>query len=334
MFLIPFKPGIPRLCTYTFQTLQSWWYLNFTSEIMSLLGIAGLGILILFCHLSHNLYHFEKKLFDSDRYGAVYDVGSKLYFYISLFLPSESTCRPSYNYRPPRCHCSRRSGSSGSYNSFRHCPQDERRNKSGIHNRRGQYRYFRNRYHRADSAPARRSNPGHSDKEPTSHDQPPIPTPTFSSLYLSWRYSSFFIYSSQIYYRSTAKYYSWMRKRRRRKLKPKPPDDLDDWVHGNDWIPTVIINNINLPSYDEYYDNNYPFHRTAFVLGHRTCPSAGILSKDYGNPPQKVRSGVKKRQTKPVKLPSNALIMDSGANVHIINNPSFYYVSSCVLDNS
>ena len=45
---------------------------------MTLLDIAGLCILVLFCHLSHNLYHFEKTLFDSDCYGAVYDAGSKL----------------------------------------------------------------------------------------------------------------------------------------------------------------------------------------------------------------------------------------------------------------
>ena len=88
-----------------------------------------------------------------------------------------------------------------------------------------------------------------------------------------------------------------MRKRRRRWL--KSPDDLVDWEHDNDWIPTVITNNINLPLHDKYYDINYPFYKTAFVLGHTSCPSAEILSKAKINP-QKVRSGVRKRQTKPV----------------------------------
>ena len=117
--------------------------------------------------------------------------------------------------------------------------------------------------------------------------------------------------------------------RKRRRQWPKPPDDLDDWIHGDSWAPTVINNNINLPSHDEYYDINYPFYRTAFVLGHATCPKTEVLSKDEN--PLKVRSGVRKRQTKPVKLPSNALIMDSGANIHIINNASFLScIKSCI----
>ena len=163
---------------------------------MSLLGFSGLSILVISCHLWHNLVHLENALFDSDCYGAVYDVGSKLCSCISTFLPPEFSCRPSYNCRPPRR------------------PQDERRNKSGIHNRRGQYRYFCNKYNRADPARAQNSNLGHSDKEPTSDDQQPTPTPTSPNLYLAWRYSSCFIFSSQIYYGSTAKYYSWMQKRR------------------------------------------------------------------------------------------------------------------------
>ena len=48
------------------------------------------------------------------------------------------------------------------------------------------------------------------------------------------------------------------------------------------------------------------------------------------NPP-KVRSVVRKPNPKPVRLPTNALILDSGANIHIINNPSFLScIRSCI----
>ena len=57
---------------------------------MFLLDIAGLCVLVIFCHLYHNLYHFEKTKFDSDCYDAVYDTGSKLCSCIS----------PSYRPRP------------------------------------------------------------------------------------------------------------------------------------------------------------------------------------------------------------------------------------------
>ena len=62
---------------------------------MFLLGIAGLAIVVILCHLWHNLVHFEKVLFDSDCYGVVYVVGTKLCSCISTFLPPESTCSPS-----------------------------------------------------------------------------------------------------------------------------------------------------------------------------------------------------------------------------------------------
>ena len=225
LFSIPFKPRIPTSFTSMFQVVQSWWRISFGSEIMSLLGIAGLGVLVIFCHFWHNLVCLEKTLFDSDCYGTVYDVGSKLCSCISTFLPPESTCRPSYNYWPPWCQRSLRSCSSGSFNSRRHRPEDERRNKSGIHNRQGQYRYFRNKYKRANCARDRRSNLGHSDKNPTSDNQPSTPTPTSPSLHSTWRHSSCFMFFFRLYYGYTAKYYSWMRKRRRRW--PKPPDDLE-----------------------------------------------------------------------------------------------------------
>ena len=87
--------------------------------------------------------------------------------------------------------------------------------------------------------------------------------------------------------------------RRRRRRRPKPPDDLDGWEHGNDWIPTVITNDIKLPSHDEDEDINYPFYKTAFVLGHTSCPSADILSQAQINP-QKVRSGKGKKKKKEI----------------------------------
>ena len=192
MFSIPFKPRIPRLCTYTLQTL----YNNFVSGIISLLGIAGLAVVAILCYLWQNLAHSEKVLFDSDCYGVVYDVGTKLCSCVSTFLPTESKCGHSYNYRHPRRQRSRRSRTSGSFNSRGHRRADERRNKSGIHNRRGQYRYFRNKYCRADLARERRSNLGHSDEKPSSNDQPPTPTPTSPNLHSTWRYSSCFMFSS------------------------------------------------------------------------------------------------------------------------------------------
>ena len=44
-----------------------------------------------------------------------------------------------------------------------------------------------------------------------------------------------------------------------------------------------------------------------------------------------MRSAESKRKTKPARLPNNALILDSGANIHIINNPSFLScIRSCI----
>ena len=171
-------------------------YTNFVSERMSLLGIAGIAIVALLCHLWQNLVHFEKVLFDSDCYCVVYDVGTKSCSCISTFLPTKSTCERSYNYRPSRRQRSRISRNSGSFSSRRYRPADERRNKSGIHNRRGQYRYFRNKYNRADRARGRHSNLGHSDKNPTSDNQPSTPTPTSPSLHSTWRHSLCFMFFS------------------------------------------------------------------------------------------------------------------------------------------
>ena len=140
MLPIPtYQPRIPRLCTYAIQMLQSWWYSNFTYKVMSLLDTAAICVLVMACLL----YRFEKILFDNDCYSAVYDNGSMLCSCISSILPS--SCRPTYSYEPRQRHRPRRRHSSGLNYSYRLRPQDYRRNKSGIHNRRGQYRYFRNK---------------------------------------------------------------------------------------------------------------------------------------------------------------------------------------------
>ena len=108
MFLIPFyQPRIPRLCTYAFQMLQSWWYIDFTSKVITLLDIAGLSVLVMACLL----YCFEKMVFDYDCYGIVYDTGSMLCSCISSFLPS--SCRPTYSYQPRQRHRSQQHRTSG-----------------------------------------------------------------------------------------------------------------------------------------------------------------------------------------------------------------------------
>ena len=130
------------------------------------------------------------------------------------------------------------------------------------------------------------------------------------------------------YYRSTAKNY--LLKRKQRRHRPVIPGNLDDWEQVEDWIPTEITNDIVLPSHDEYYDINYPFYRSAFVLGHAISPNTDILPGNELHH-SKVRSAVSKRKTKPPRLLNNALILDSGANIHIINNPSFLScIRSCI----
>ena len=214
--------------------LQSWWYSSSTHKVMSLLDTAGMCVLVMACLL----YRFEKMLFDNDCYGAVYDTGSKLCSCISSLLPS--SCHPTYSYEPRQRHRPRRRHSSGLNYSYRLRPQDYRRNKSGIHNRRGQYRYFRNKYNRADCARAR-SNPGSSNEDPTSSNEQPSSSPSLRSI---WCHSSLFMFCSRIYHRVKAKYYSWKRKRCRHW--PVGPGDLDDWEQVEDWIPTEITNDINL----------------------------------------------------------------------------------------
>ena len=138
MFSIPFKPRIPRVCTYTLRIL----YNNFVSGLLSLFGIAGLAVVGLLCHLWKNLVHCENVLFDSDCYGVAYDVGTKLCSHISPLLPTKSRYDRSYNHRHTQRQRSRIGRNSGCYSSRRWRPVDERRNKSGIYNKRGQFRYF------------------------------------------------------------------------------------------------------------------------------------------------------------------------------------------------
>ena len=103
-------------------------------------------------------------------------------------------------------------------------PMDRRRNKSGIANQRGRNRYFRNRNGtRAERARAcSRSNS--EPEEPTSkpsytfpfilpEDDFKHPEPTFSLPRLP---------RLRLYYRISAKYWSWFRKHRRRRKKCAP----------------------------------------------------------------------------------------------------------------
>ena len=95
------------------------------------------------------------------------------------------------------------------------------------------------------------------------------------------------------------------------------------------WTPTDIVNAITLPSHDKHYDINYSFYRDAFVLGYVTSPKANVLLMNKV-PPQKVRS-VKKPKKEPTRMPTQTLILDGGANIHIINNPNFLSCNvSCI----
>ena len=153
--------------------LQSWWYIDFTSKVMTLLDTAGLCVLVLACFL----YRFEKIIFDYDCYGIVYDTGRMLCFCISSLLPS--SCRPTYSYQPCQRHRSRRR-TSGLHYSYRLRPKDSRRNKSGIHNRRGQYRYFRNKYGSRVERACARSIPCSSNEQSTSD---PSSSPSLRSIF-------------------------------------------------------------------------------------------------------------------------------------------------------
>ena len=61
LFLKPFNQSrTPQLCVSAFQSLQSWWYTDFSSKVMTLLETVGLCVLI-FAYL---LYHIEKTIFN------------------------------------------------------------------------------------------------------------------------------------------------------------------------------------------------------------------------------------------------------------------------------
>ena len=128
-----YQRRIPRLCTNAFQFFKSWWSTSFTYKVMTPLETVGLCVLVFACFL----YCIEKKVFESDCYGIVYDTGSMLCSCISPLLPS--SCWPYYNYCPRPCHRSRHRNWSP---SSRHQPLDKRRNSSGISNQRGRNSYF------------------------------------------------------------------------------------------------------------------------------------------------------------------------------------------------
>ena len=170
---------------------------------MTLLDIARLCVLIFACLL----YCFEKMIFDNDCYDIVYNTSSMLCSYISSILLS--SCRPHYSYQPRQRHWSRRS-TRRYYSSYRHRPKDSRRNMSGIHNRQGQYRYFRNKCGSRTEHAQARSNPDSSTEHPTSD---PSSSPSLRSIFFTILPQ--FIYHQvccakffKLYYRVESKYWS------------------------------------------------------------------------------------------------------------------------------
>ena len=134
---------------------------------------------------------------------------------------------------------------------------------------------------------------------------------------------------NKLYYRVTSKYWSW--KRRRCRQRHEFSSVLDDWDQVGDWTPTYIVNDITLPSHDEYYDIDYPYYRNALEVNHAASPNTDVHLMNEINPP-KVRSKVRKPKTEPVRFPTKALFFDSGANIHIINNPNFLSCNRSYID--
>ena len=211
---------------------------------MTLLDTAGLCVLVFACLL----YCFEKMIFEYDCYGIIDDTGGMLCSCNSSILPS--SCRSYYNYRP-RHRCWPRRSTRNYYPSSRHRPLDNSRNKSCIHNRRGQYRYFRNKYSSRTEAARARSNPGSSTEQPTSD---PSSSPSLRSIFAKVLPQFLFpqvrcVKLIKLYYRVRSKYWSW--KRRRCWQRHKCSSVLNDWNQVEDWTPTDIVNDITLPSHDE-----------------------------------------------------------------------------------
>ena len=99
--------------------------------------------------------------------------------------------------------------------------------------------------------------------------------------------------------------------------------DLEDWHHVENWIPTDLLNDHTKSSGDDYYDINFPYYFDAFVFGNVSTPVSpldDVLPMNEVNPP-KVRSGG--ASTTEPRISPLALVLDSGANIHIFNNPSF-----------
>ena len=111
------------------------------------------------------LYRFEKMIFEYNCYSIIYDTGGMLCSCICSILPS--SCWPYYDYRPRQRRRPRHS-TMNYYPSSRYHLLDSRRNKSGIYDRQGQYRYFRSKYNSRTERAIARSNPGSSTKQPTS----------------------------------------------------------------------------------------------------------------------------------------------------------------------
>ena len=260
MIILILQPTLPTEILYE---CRYWCWLIMMAnmilvKVMTLLETTMLCVLVFACLL----YHIEKKVSKSiNCYGIIHNTNSSLCSCISSILPS--SCRPYYNYWS---HLRRRSQRNNSNNSCCYGPLDRRRNKSGIANQRGKYRYFQNRNgSKAEHAKAR-LHPGISTDELTSD---PSSSPSVRSLF-SKVLPQFllpqvrFTKLIKLYYRGHSKYQSW-----KQRLCWRPQRyfcELNDWDHVEDWTPTDIVNIITLPYHDKYYNINYLFIRTLLFL--------------------------------------------------------------------
>ena len=206
-----YQPQIPRLCTNVFQFFQPWWSTHFTYKVITLLETAGLCVLVFACLL----FCTKNKVFESiDYYGIVYDTGTSLCSCITSILLS--SCWLYYNYQPRPSHWSQ----CRNWNTSCHYwPLDSRRNKSGIANRQGKYRYFQNRIISRTERARARLYPNFPPDKPTSD---PSSSPSLRSL-ASKVLPQFFLPQVHIpkliklYYWVHEKYWSWKRQRLQRK---------------------------------------------------------------------------------------------------------------------
>ena len=84
------------------------------------------------------------------------------------------------------------------------------------------------------------------------------------------------------------------------------------------------------PSYNEYYNINFSSHRDAFVVGVVWTPASPLEDLLLLNEVNslKVRSEVT-LALKPKGISTQALVLNSGANIYILNNPN--YLSNIII---